>query len=362
MSQVRQHLYMRVYEAANSRLRYFAGGRFASRCRPTWISFLLTERCNARCCHCDIWKNRGKEDNPTPDQWKAALSDLRDWLGPVHVCITGGEALLIPSAVEVIRHGCSIGLHLEILTHGYWQEQSRVEAMARAKPWRITLSVDGLGEVHSRVRGREGFHERTFGTIQNLIRMRREEKLGYSILLKTVIMRHNLDQLSPIAAYAAENGLEVFYQPIEQNYNTKEDPRWFDSSPNWPTDPDEAVRAVEGLIALKRQGFPIENSLTQLEVMIPYFKDPASLRLATQGHSAHDKHPTCAALSLIQVQSNGDVRVCAGAPPVGNIKMGSLRKIWAERPQWWRGGCCLDTRMTPEERHPLRGAVPIAPA
>jgi MoaA/NifB/PqqE/SkfB family radical SAM enzyme len=355
MSRLGRRLYTRVYEGLNSRLRYLAGGRFASRCRPTWVSILLTERCNARCLHCDIWKNRGKEDSPTAEQWKAVLADLRSWLGPVHVCITGGEALLAPAAVEVIQHGCAAGLELEVLTHGYWQDQTRIEAMARANPWRITLSVDGLGEVHSKVRGREGFHYRTFGTIQNLIRLRRTERLDYSIQLKTVVMEHNLDQLAPIAGFAADNGLLVFYQPIEQNYNTREDPRWFESSSNWPRDPEEAVRAVEGLIALKRQGFPIGNSLAQLEVMIPYFRDPASLRLATQGHSAHDEHRGCSALSLIQVQSNGDVRVCAGSPPVGNIKGQSIRKVWAERPTWWLSGCCLERRMTPEERE----AIPV---
>jgi MoaA/NifB/PqqE/SkfB family radical SAM enzyme len=350
MSQAGQHLYMRAYEAVNSRLRHIAGGRFASYCRPTWISFLLTERCNARCCHCDIWKNRGKEDNPTPEQWKAALSDLRAWLGPVHVCITGGEALLIPSAVDVIRHGCEIGLNMEVLTHGYWHDQSRVEAMARSRPWRITLSVDGLGEAHSRVRGREGFHERTFGTIQNLIRMRREENLGYSILLKTVIMRQNLDQVAPIARFAAENGLEVFYQPIEQNYNTELDAKWWESSPNWPTDNEEAVGAVQGLIALKKAGLPINNSLSQLEVMVPYFRDPHTWNAVTQGHTAHDSNRTCSALSLIQVQSNGDVKVCFGAPVIGNIKEASLPEIWKQRPEWWLGGCCLESRPMPEKQ------------
>ena len=73
----------RAHAAVNYRLRTIAGGRLASRCRPTSIAILLTERCNARCVHCDIWKNRGKEDSPTVDQWKTTLRDLRRWLGPV---------------------------------------------------------------------------------------------------------------------------------------------------------------------------------------------------------------------------------------------------------------------------------------
>ncbi len=57
----------RAHGAVNYRLRTFAGGRLASHCRPTEIAVLLTERCNARCLHCDIWKNRGKESTPGVD-------------------------------------------------------------------------------------------------------------------------------------------------------------------------------------------------------------------------------------------------------------------------------------------------------
>src|SRR5215470_10199757 len=98
------YLYRRVHEGANYRLRTFAQGRFASHCRPTSVLFLLTELCNARCVHCDIWKNRGKEDSPSAEQWKSVLTELRDWLGPVQVVFTGGEALLKPFTAELAGH------------------------------------------------------------------------------------------------------------------------------------------------------------------------------------------------------------------------------------------------------------------
>jgi MoaA/NifB/PqqE/SkfB family radical SAM enzyme len=352
-------LYERVYTRVNDRLRTAAGGRLAGLCRPTWISLLLTERCNSRCVHCDIWKNRGKEEgSPTREQWQAVLSEIRGWLGPAHVCITGGEALLVPHTLDVVRHGVRIGLLMEVLTHGYWHDQTRIEALARANPWRITLSLDGLGEVHSQIRGRRGFAERTLGSLETLLRLRKEERLAYSVLLKTVVMRHNLEEVAAIARFAASRGVEVLYQPIEQNYNTADDPRWFEAGGNWPDDPERAVAAVRELIALKRSGLPIANSAEQLEVMIPYFRNPAALRVATQSHSAHERERPCAALSLVQIQANGDVRVCAAAPPVGNVRERPLREIWAARPRWWLGGCCLEQRLTDEERGASRSARP----
>lgn len=339
----------RAHEAVNYRLRTFARGRLASYCRPTEIAILLTERCNARCVHCDIWKNRGKESAPTVDQWKATIRDIRRWLGPVHVVFTGGEALLMPFAAEVVTHASSQGLLVEHLTHGFWLDQSRLDKMAMGRPWRVTISCDGIGVTHDKIRGKEHFFDTVETTIQTLLRLRSEHKLGYTIRLKTVIMEHNLHDVANIARYARTHGLEVWYQPIEQNYNTPEDPTWFQHSDNWPKDRERAVAAVQELIELKRQGFPIANSDHQLEVMIPYFRDPEKLLILTQSHSAHDK-PLCSALTNLQIQSNGDVKACWCMDPIGNITQTPIRRIWETRPQWWEEGCCFERRMSETEK------------
>jgi MoaA/NifB/PqqE/SkfB family radical SAM enzyme len=339
----------RVHSAFNYRLRTFAGGRLASHCRPTEIAILLTERCNARCLHCDIWKNRGKEASPGAEHWKAVMRDLRRWLGPVHVVFTGGEALLMPFAAEVVAHASALGLLVEHLTHGFWLDQSRIEKMALGRPYRVTISCDGIGATHDKVRGREHFFEAVETTIRTLLRLRREHTLGYTIRLKTVIMEHNLHDVAAVARYAQAHDLEVFYQPIEQNYNTPEDLRWYEHSDNWPKDRERAVAAVQELIALKRQGLPIANTQHQLEVMIPYFRDPESLMVLTQGHTAHDK-PLCTGMTMLQIQSNGDVRSCSCMDPIGNIMEAPIRRIWESRPRWWEGGCCLGRRMSEAEK------------
>lgn len=334
----------RFYESVNYRLRFVAGGRFAASCRPVSIVFLLTELCNARCVHCDIWKNKGREQNPSPDDYKRTLTELRQWLGPVQVVFSGGEALLKAFTPELLAHGSSLGFFMEVLTHGYWDDQSKIEKLAIAAPSRITVSLDGIGETHTVIRGRPQFWEKTTRSLETLCRLREEKRLGYAIRLKTVIMDRNLDDLAELARFAARHGMEIFYQAIEQNYNTAEDPRWFEHSDNWPKDPEHAVAKVEELIRLRSEGLPIVNSLAQLEVMIPYFRDPARLRIAVQSHTAHEKRSICSALSTLQIQANGDVTVCTGVPPVGNIRKDGIRSIWEARPQFWVSGCCLETR------------------
>lgn len=237
---------------------------------------------------------------------------------------------------------------MEVLTHGYWKDQSRIEVLARARPWRITMSLDGLGEVHSLVRGRSGFFGYSEASIDHLIRLREAERLPYQLRLKAVVMQHNLQELARLARFATRPGMDIFYQPLEQNYNTAEDPEWYLTSENWPKDPSEAVAAVVELIRLRAAGAHIANSPAQLEAMLRYFQDPTGLRVATQAHAAHEDHLTCSALDLVQIQSNGDVTVCLSRPPVGNIKHHPIRQGWESRPQWWKTGCCLRTRLTTE--------------
>lgn len=330
----------RANAALSYRLRDFASGAWAHRCRPTSIVLLMTERCNARCVHCDIWKNKGAEPTPAVARWKQLLSDLASWLGPAQVTLSGGEALLRPYTPELLVFGKQCGLQMELLTNGYWIDQSRIEKAVLAEPWRITVSVDGIGEIHNVVRGRADFWTHTERSIRSMMRLREERNLRCLIRLKTVIMRQNLAHVLDVAEFAAENGLEVFYQPIEQNYNTAENHEWYVNGENWPQDADAAVRQVDRLIEGGKKGLPIRNSLAQLEVMKSYFSSPAQLVAAVQGHVAHEGHRVCAAATSLQVQANGDVVVCSHKRPVGNIGQTGIREIWAARPRYWIDGCC----------------------
>lgn len=348
-----------LYEGFNYRLRTAAGGRFASRCRPVSIIILLTENCNAKCLHCDIWKNKFKEDL-TLEDWKKVLTDLRDWIGRAHVLISGGEALMKPYTIDLVRHAHELGLFLEILTHGYWKDQTKIERLALAKPWKVTMSIDGLGETHTKVRGRPRFWEQSQESFETFKRMRREHNLDYKIRLKNVIMSHNVDDTVKLAEFAEQDGVEIFYQSIEQNYNTEEDPQWYLHSENWPQDTAKVVANVARLIEMKKSGRShIANSVEQLEAMIPYFRDPDASRISIQTHSAHEKRRSCNALTTLQFQSNGEVTVCTGVPAVGNIREKGIREIWESRPHFWEQGCCLEKRCSDNELNHIEPAASL---
>ena len=87
--------------------------------------------------------------------------------------------MLNRDTLELLSFGSSLGLFMELLTHGFWEDQSRIERLALARPSRVTISFDGIGETHDRVRGRAGFVSKTENTIQTLKRMRKEHRLDF---------------------------------------------------------------------------------------------------------------------------------------------------------------------------------------
>ncbi|HME36775.1 MAG TPA: radical SAM protein [Candidatus Sulfotelmatobacter sp.] len=332
----------RLSGAVSYRLRAIRNGRYAKYCRPASIVLMLTDLCNARCTHCDIWKNKDGKEVPSLDEWNRLLTDLRQWLGPAQVTLSGGEALLRRDAHAILAHGSQVGLFMELLSHGYWRDQKRIEQVARANPWRVTVSVDGIGETHNLVRGKADFWDRTSDSLDTLLRLRRDEKLRYDIQLKTVLMRQNLEAAADVAHYAADKGVGVVYQAIAQNYNTEEDPLWYETSPNWPRDTDKAMQAVDQLLKLKERGLPIRNRQSQLEAMKSYFRDPDGLRVAILSHTSHEARAQCPGMTNLQIQANGDVLTCSRVAPCGNFRQTPIRELWAARPQYWLTGCCRE--------------------
>lgn len=333
-------VYRRLYLAVNYRMRVAFAGRLAHLCRPTSIAILLTKRCNARCIHCNIWKTGRSNDDLTLKDYGTFLSDLRAWLGPVHVSFTGGEALLNPLALDVCAIASRLGLYTELLTNGYCKDEWAAKELVRAGVSQVTVSLDAIGATHSTIRGRNDFWEVTARFLERLKQARDAKGAGLRILLKTVIMRQNVHEVTEVARFARVNRMVVRYQPVEQNYDSPDDPGWFEHAVTWPKNPDDAVAVVERLAAMTREGFPIENSPSDFNAMRSYFANPRFNMVAVQSHMAHEQRPYCSALGNLQIEPNGDVGTCFRKPSIGNVTTASIRNIWRHRPRWWEAGCC----------------------
>jgi MoaA/NifB/PqqE/SkfB family radical SAM enzyme len=146
---------------------------------PTFVMMFVTNRCDAKCEHCFYWKelNTTKaRDELTVDE----VEVLTRSIGPiVQVTLTGGSPELrkdLPELAACFHRNCRPE-NITICMNGYHTESvvSHVRRIVESCPGQrltISLSLDGLGEEHDRLRGMRGLFERVRATFERLGRLR----------------------------------------------------------------------------------------------------------------------------------------------------------------------------------------------
>ena len=314
--------------------------------RPKSLYFKLTLRCSARCHHCDIWQRTcDVGDELSTDEWKDVFRSLRAWLGPVDICLTGGEVLLRRDALELLEFTVGLGFRVQFLTNAYILTDEVAEKIITAEPDTVAVSLDATTpELYDELRGREGFFDRATGGIRSLVRHHGRLGSQCQVIVKTVIMDANLDELTRIVDWAEELGTaNVFFQPITQNYGQEMRQDWYnvpELNALWIKDPSRVLRVVDELIERSEAGAPIANTRSGFEQIKAYFSDPAkwSRNEAFQLGAYSDTYCP-AGLSGLEFEPNGDVRVCPMCKPIGNVRSDSIRRIWRGRPACWKKPC-----------------------
>lgn len=164
------------------------------------LTHFVTAACDARCAHCFYTTNRrGHElDLGEIEQIARSLGQLRFLL------ISGGEPFLrgdLPEIVQAYFRHTALG-NLSIPTNGLRTEEilSAVERICGISPrlsFSLSVSLDGLGELHDALRGVRGIYERALRTLAGATRLRERYGNLYVGVVST-LMRENaggLDRL-----------------------------------------------------------------------------------------------------------------------------------------------------------------------
>ncbi|NVN97970.1 MAG: radical SAM protein [Geobacteraceae bacterium] len=312
--------------------------------KPSFICAKMTMECNSRCVHCDIWQTTYGEVELSTVEWFRILGELRSWLGRFRMVFTGGEALLRKDLPEILSHAVRLGIDVELLSNGIIIDSQLAARLVAMGLEQITVSYDGItAEVHDRFRGAPGYHAATTAAIRALVLERQAQQKSLKILLKTVISANNLPQLSNIAEFARELGVQVRYQPIEQNYGEAFDQHWYRQSHLWVDDLPLLRQELQTLKLMKDGGTGIiENQTEEFDFFLNYFKKPESLMETVQAHDNRVRKGFCpSAFGNFVIESSGDVRMCFRMESIGNVAVTKPEKIWKERKRCWRGDCGL---------------------
>jgi MoaA/NifB/PqqE/SkfB family radical SAM enzyme/polysaccharide pyruvyl transferase WcaK-like protein len=181
---------------------------------PRLLSLPITDNCNARCVMCDVWKTRATDELDV-EALRAILGD-RLFSEVTHVGISGGEPSLRSDLPELVAAAVATLprlASLSITTHGFhysrWRrflpELVRI-CEERGVELALNLSVDGVGEIHDRVRGIAG----AFGRVQETHRIARE--LGVRVVWQCTVSAPNVYSVGDLLRRSRQQRVEIQFR------------------------------------------------------------------------------------------------------------------------------------------------------
>jgi MoaA/NifB/PqqE/SkfB family radical SAM enzyme len=281
---------------------------------PRYISFHITNRCDARCSHCDIWKQKSPE-SPDAEHFLRTIDDISNWAEKPEIIIAGGEPLLSPLSMMLIERATLRGMDTLLATNGFQVDAKKAKELAGAGLKIANISLDGFNHTHDRIRNCPGAFDRVMKAVGAL------HEHGIIVRICTVIMDDNLDQIPGFIDFLMKDGRidGVFFQAMAQPFGHAQIKEgWWLTHPHFPRDTQRVNTLLDEVLAIKRgKGF-ILNEDCQFPAIKAYFANPKRFTqaLCTVGDMG------------FTINAAGDVLLCSFMPPVGNIAENRIREIF----------------------------------
>lgn len=171
-----------------------------ARSRPMHVVWEITLACNLKCGHCG---SRAGKKRPNELTTAECIDVIRQCarLGTREITLIGGEAYMRPDWLEIIRAIREHGMHCSMQTGGFTLTDDKVRRAKEAGLESAGVSIDGLRDLHDRIRGVPGSYDRCIEALQNL----RRHGLPYGV--NTQLTAETLPHLRPLLHVIAELGV-----------------------------------------------------------------------------------------------------------------------------------------------------------
>ncbi|QRK07101.1 GTP 3',8-cyclase MoaA [Archangium violaceum] len=255
----------------------------------TYLRLSVTDRCNFRCTYCSPASWGGKKDLLSPEEFERIASVFAR-MGIRRVRLTGGEPLIRPDIVEVVRRIAALpGIEQVAITTNASHLERLAAPLREAGTTQLNISLDTLSEATFRSISKQGDFVSILRGIDAAV------GAGYAALkLNVVVMRGVNDAEVPdLVAYAHARGMT---------------PRFIELMPFGKGTPVPTAELVERLQATGLSLVPDDEQHGATAGPATYWRAPGG----RVGFISPLTQNFCGGCNRVRVASNGDLRSCLG--------------------------------------------------
>ena len=301
--------------------RYVEGGDFQE-CKPVYAVWEITLKCDLKCHHCGSRAGKARPRELTTGECLDVIRQLAR-LGTREVTIIGGEAYLRQDWAVLIKAIRDAGMDCTMTTGGRNLTEERVRAASEAGLQGVSVSLDGLEDVHDEIRGVKGSFKAAMTALE------RCRAAGMVMSVNTQIHRRSMPQLPELMERIIEAGAKNWQVQLSVAMGRAVD------NPEVLLQPYHLKDLMPMLARLYTSGLA-RGLVMQPRNNIGYF---GPYEILWRGGPSGDAHWTgCnAGQHTIGLEADGTIKGCPSLPTNdyagGNIRDLTLEHIWKKTPQ-----------------------------
>ncbi len=312
---------------------------------PEAITLFLTHRCNLRCVMCGQWGEGGvtRKQNAqfirselSLDEIKSIIDDFSQF-NP-NITLFGGEPLLHPACIDIIKYIKSKHMHCLMITNGSLIK-GLASSIVESGLDELNVSVDGGAQLHDRIRGMPGLFDQIMQGLTEIKRLKGTLRKKKPFLnLQCTINKHNykrLDELLDVAASAGADSLTfhnlIFLDRELIDRQKEHDESLHCSSLDWEgfvfdpgIEPEILYEQMERIYALKSgYSFAVDfyPNLTR-QALLDYYRN--------RSYKPSEYPGRCISPWVVAyIFPDGEVRPCLNfSYSYGNIRQERFSRLW----------------------------------
>ncbi len=289
---------------------------------PVHVVWEITLACDLKCQHCGSRAGRRRPDELTTAECLDLVAQLAR-LGTREVTLIGGEAYLRRDWVEIVRAVRAHGMDCAMQTGALHLNEERIRQAAEAGIQAIGVSIDGLEELHDRLRGVKGSFAAAFEALRLL------RKHGVPTSVNTQITSQVLPQLRELCDLFIEAGAKNWQVQLTVAMGRAAD------NPELLLQPYQLLELMPLLAELFWTGVE-HGMLLQPGNNVGYFGPYESVWRGGGDDRVH--WSSCnAGENTMGIEADGTIKGCPSLPTVGyaggNVRDLTLEDIWRNTPE-----------------------------